>query len=192
MTEQIRTNRRIYWLWFAAGTVLLDQLTKAWVRDALSLYERVEVTSWFNLVRLHNTGAAFSFLSDAGGWQQWLFILLGLAVTIGVMVWLRKYPETRRWDAIALSLLVGGALGNVIDRVAFGYVTDFADFHLASCLSFLDKILPGCHWPAFNVADMAISIAAVMLIVSAIWPPEELLESENADLNKVPDQSTDA
>lgn len=165
-----RRNQRIYWLWLAAIVIVLDQVTKSLVRQYMLQYDEIAITGFFNLVRLHNYGAAWSLLDDAGGWQHWLFIGLGLVVSIGIVIWLRKNPQMPRIEAIALSLLVGGALGNVIDRVAYGYVTDFADFYLTNCGPPLTWIMPRCHWPAFNVADVAISLAAILLIISAFLP----------------------
>ena len=165
-----RKNRRIYWLWISAVIILLDQLSKTLVVRHLELYERIELTSFFNLIRLHNYGAAWSFLGDASGWQHWLFIGLGLVVSVGIIFWMRTHQTMPRIEAIALSLLVGGALGNVIDRVAYGYVVDFADFYWLGCGKPFIWIMPQCHWPAFNVADVAISCAAVLLIFSAFFP----------------------
>ena len=144
------------WLAISAVILVLDQLTKYVVRGAFSLYESVEVTPFFNLVLVHNRGAAFSFLSDAGGWQRGFFITLALGAS-GWIVWLlRKHPGETLF-CFALSLILGGALGNVIDRVLFGAVVDFLDFHAF-----------GFHWPAFNVADMGISCGAVLLIWDAM------------------------
>ncbi len=140
------------WLAISGVVLVLDQLTKYFVSRAFALYESVEITSFFNLVLVHNRGAAFSFLSEAGGWQRSFFIVLAL-VASGWIVWLlRKHPQETLF-CFALSLVLGGALGNVIDRVLFGAVVDFLDFHAF-----------GYHWPAFNVADMGISCGAVLLI----------------------------
>jgi signal peptidase II len=144
------------WLAVSAIVLVLDQLTKHLVTRAFTLYESVEITSFFNLVLVHNRGAAFSFLSDAGGWQRGFFIVLAL-VASGWIVWLlRKHPQETLF-CFALSLVLGGALGNVIDRVLVGAVVDFLDFHVF-----------GYHWPAFNVADMGISCGAVLLIWDAM------------------------
>ena len=144
------------WLAISAIVLVLDQLTKHLVTRAFTLYESVEITSFFNLVLVHNRGAAFSFLSDAGGWQRGFFIVLAL-VASGWIVWLlRKHPQETLF-CFALSLVLGGALGNVIDRVLVGAVVDFLDFHVF-----------GYHWPAFNVADMGISCGAVLLIWDAM------------------------
>jgi signal peptidase II len=144
------------WLAVSAIVLVLDQLTKYVVRGAFALYESVEVTPFFNLVLVHNRGAAFSFLSDAGGWQRGFFITLALVASAWIAWLLRKHPGETLF-CFALSLILGGALGNVIDRVLFGAVVDFLDFHAL-----------GYHWPAFNVADMGISCGAVLLIWDAL------------------------
>ena len=143
------------WRWFALalGVVLADQVTKALVLARFSLGERVELTGFFNMVLVYNKGAAFSFLSDAGGWQTPALVVFALVAigVVGYMLW--RSPE-RRVLAAGLALILGGALGNVIDRLRFGQVVDFLDFHAA-----------GWHWPAFNVADSAITVGAVLLIL---------------------------
>lgn len=157
MSEQKKLiNTNVYWLWVSLLVIIADQLTKGAVRQQFALYDLQEITSWFNLTRLHNTGAAFSFLADAGGWQQWFFIILGVVVSLLVMVWLRLVPKDNRMLCIGLCLVIGGALGNVIDRVALGYVVDFLDFHIGEY-----------HWPAFNIADIAIVVGAGLLILDS-------------------------
>ncbi len=138
----------------AAVIVVLDQATKLWAVSALELYRSVELLPFFNLTLLHNTGAAFSFLADAGGWQRWFFVGLTVIIATGVAIWLVRLPAHERFTRASLTLILGGAIGNLIDRVRLGYVIDFLDFHAA-----------GWHWPAFNVADAAISCGAVLLIV---------------------------
>jgi len=138
----------------AAAIVIQDQVTKLWAVSALELYRPVEILPFFNLTLLHNTGAAFSFLADAGGWQRWFFTGLTLVIGIGIAIWLVRLPQHERLTRACLTLILGGAIGNLIDRVRLGYVIDFLDFHAA-----------GWHWPAFNVADAAISCGAVLLIV---------------------------
>lgn len=149
-------NTNVYWLWLSLLIIVADQLSKGAIRQQFGLYEIEEITSWFNLTRLHNTGAAFSFLANAGGWQQWFFVVLGVAVSLGVMIWLRLVPKNNQMLAIGLCLVIGGALGNVIDRVVLGYVVDFIDFHLGQY-----------HWPAFNIADIAIVSGAGLLILDS-------------------------
>jgi len=147
------------WLWVSGVVIVLDQLTKLWASSALNYAEPVPVIPFFNLTLLHNTGAAFSFLSTAGGWQRWLFALIAVVVSAVLLIWLRRLKPGQLWLALALTLVLGGALGNVIDRLYFGYVIDFLDFYYGRW-----------HWPAFNVADMAISVGAVMLIIDSLRP----------------------
>ncbi|MEK6748349.1 MAG: signal peptidase II [Pseudomonadota bacterium] len=140
----------------AALVVISDQITKVAASANLTLYHPLPVLPYFNLTLMHNTGAAFSFLSDAGGWQRWLFTLLALGVSGVIVHWLRKMPAQERWQAIGLSLIMGGALGNVIDRIRLGYVVDFIQVYY-------DKF----YWPAFNVADSAITVGAGILIITS-------------------------
>jgi len=119
-----------------------------------------------NLTLMQNHGAAFSFLADQGGWQRWFFVVLTLVITVFLLRWLRSLPETEKGEAIAISLIIGGAVGNLIDRVQYGYVIDFLDFHAM-----------GWHWPAFNVADSAITIGAAILIWDSLFGNEP---SQNA------------
>ena len=145
------------WLWLSFFVILLDQSTKAMVLRSLELYDTIELLPVLNITHLHNTGAAFSFLADASGWQRWFFILLGLVVSLVLMAWLRRIrtPE-QTLLAVGLSLILGGALGNVIDRVWLGYVVDFIAAHWGDA-----------SFPAFNVADSAISIGAGCLLFDA-------------------------
>jgi signal peptidase II len=140
--------------WFAlAGVVIvIDFLTKAWVLASFQTHERVAVTTFFNLVLVFNPGASFSFLADAGGWQRWFFVVLALAISLWLVVMVVRHAAERVMPA-ALALVLGGALGNVIDRLRFGAVVDFLDFHLG-----------GWHWPAFNVADSAITVGVILLL----------------------------
>jgi len=147
------------WLWLSVLIVLLDQLSKYWVSDALLLYEsRPVIDGVFNLTLLHNPGAAFSFLSDAGGWQRWFFIVLSTAISLVILLWLLRLPAGRGCLTLALVCILGGAVGNLCDRIRLGYVVDFLDVYY-------DK----WHWPAFNVADSAITIGAILLIIDTIW-----------------------
>lgn len=143
------------WCWYALALVLiaLDQLTKLMATEQLIYAEPVWVTSFFNFTLLHNTGAAFSFLSDAGGWQRWFFGVIAAGVSVVLMVWIARLGNTKRWEACALALVLSGALGNLYDRVALGYVVDFISMHYR-----------GHYWPAFNIADAAICIGAAMLL----------------------------
>ena len=140
------------WLALAAAIILADFASKAWVLSAFHLHESMAVTSFLNLVLVMNPGASFSFLADAGGWQRVFFVTLALAISVWLVVMIRRHASERLMPA-ALALVLGGALGNVIDRIRFGAVVDFLDFHVA-----------GWHWPAFNVADSAISVGVILLL----------------------------
>ena len=144
------------WLSLSALVVVLDQLTKLWVIDVFQYGERVALNSFFNIVHARNTGAAFSFLASESGWQRFFFIGIASAASALIVYLLRKHAN-ERWFSLALSLVLGGALGNLIDRVRFGYVVDFLDFYYA-----------GWHFPAFNVADSAITVGAALLIVDGL------------------------
>ncbi|AHE97082.1 peptidase A8 [Thioalkalivibrio paradoxus ARh 1] len=139
----------------AAVVFVLDQITKLWAEHALTLYAPIEVTGFFNLTLVYNPGAAFSFLSAAGGWQRWLLSGIALGVGVLIVVWLRRLPRQAWLMMASLGLILGGALGNLVDRLRLGMVVDFLDFHYA-----------GLHWPAFNVADAAITVGAICLIVA--------------------------
>ena len=155
MDPASRASLSSAWRWFAlaAAVVLADQVTKALVLGRFALGERLEITGFFNMVLVYNKGAAFSFLSDAQGWQTPL--LIGFAVVaIAIVGTLLVRSPGRRLFCIGLALILGGALGNLIDRFRFGQVVDFLDFHAA-----------GWHWPAFNAADSAITVGAVLLIL---------------------------
>lgn len=152
------------WLGISAIWVLLDQITKVLILRNFKLGDAVYVTDFFNIVRAHNTGAAFSFLADAGGWQRWIFIGISVAVVIFIIVMLRSHPGQKLFS-FALSSILAGAVGNnLIDRPLHGYVVDFLDFHW----DFLARVFPGGHFPAFNVADTAISLGAAALILDEI------------------------
>lgn len=151
------------WLGIAFIVILLDQFTKVLIAGFFQLGDSHHVTSFFNVVRVHNAGAAFSFLAHAGGWQRWFFVGLGVAATGFIVCMLRQHGGQRLF-AWAMSLILGGALGNVIDRLVHGHVIDFLDFHWA----LLSPMFPGGHFPAFNVADCGISIGAALLILDEL------------------------
>ena len=146
----------LQWLGVALLIVLADQLTKVLVVGFYQLGDSAAFSSFFNLVRAHNSGAAFSFLAGASGWQRWFFSVLGLVAAV-VIVWLLKAHAGQKLFAFALALILGGAVGNVIDRMLYGYVVDFLDFHWRNW-----------HFPAFNVADSAITIGAICLILDEL------------------------
>lgn len=153
------------WLWLGlAGIIILaDQVTKTLIVGHFQLHDTRPVTDWFNLVRAHNPGAAFSFLSDASGWQRWFFTGLGLAAS-GFIVWMLRSHPTQKLFCFAVSMIMGGALGNVIDRLIHGYVVDFLQFRF----SFLAPLFPGGYFPSFNLADSAITLGAIGLVVDEI------------------------
>lgn len=146
----------LQWLGLAFVLLLADQFTKVLIVGYYHLGDSTYVTSFFNVVRVHNTGAAFSFLAGASGWQRWFFTVLGV-VAAAVIVWMLKSHPGQRLFSFAMACILGGAIGNVIDRLLYGYVVDFLDFHWA-----------GMHFPAFNVADSAITIGAASLILDEL------------------------
>lgn len=146
------------WLGVSAAVILADLVTKFWATAALEGKPPVEVTPFFNLVLVHNTGAAFSFLADAGGWQRWFFIGVTFAVSVALVVMLARHVGGRLL-ACAFALVLGGALGNLWDRLTLGHVVDFVQVHAA-----------GYYFPAFNVADSAISIGVVLIIWDSFRP----------------------
>jgi signal peptidase II len=151
------------WLALAALIIMLDQLSKIWVVAHFQYGDSVTVTSYFDLVRAHNTGAAFSFLAQASGWQRWFFVTLGLGAA-GFITFMLSRHGNQRLFGLALTLILAGALGNVIDRLWHGYVVDFLQFHWG----WLAPVFPGGYFPAFNVADMAISGGAIGLVLDEL------------------------
>jgi signal peptidase II len=146
------------WLWLSAVVVVLDQATKALVELNLERFDSIELLPFFNLVLTYNKGAAFSFLADAGGWQRIFFVVLTVVVLVVLLRWLWSLKERKGVLPVALSLVIGGAIGNLIDRIATGLVVDFLDFHYA-----------GWHWPAFNVADSAIFVGVALLLYDSLF-----------------------
>ena len=143
------------WLWLAVVVMALDQWTKSLIVDRFEEFDKIVLLPVLEIMRLHNEGAAFSFLSNAGGWQRWMFIGLGVIVSTAILVWLRRLPSKGQGLlAAGLSLILGGALGNVIDRVLLGHVIDFIRVHWGEH-----------YFPAFNVADSAITVGAVFVIL---------------------------
>ena len=141
------------WLVLAVLTCVIDQLTKVLISAYLPQGKIVTITSNFNLIHVYNKGAAFGFLAAAGGWQRYFFIVFSIVAILGILYYLRKYAGQRLF-CLSLALILGGACGNLFDRVVYGHVFDFLDFHLM-----------GWHWPAFNIADSAITVGAVLLVV---------------------------
>lgn len=144
------------WLVWALVIIGVDQLTKQWILDNYQYGNWTAITGFFNIVRAHNTGAAFSFLADGSGWQRWLFVGIGAAATVLIVWQLKKHPGQKMF-CLALSSILGGAIGNVVDRLQHGYVVDFLDFYWGAS-----------HFPAFNVADMGITLGAILLILDEI------------------------
>jgi len=144
-----------HWLGLAAIVIVLDQISKQVISSRFVYHESLRVTEFFNLVLEHNTGAAFSFLNEAGGWQRWMFTAIAVVASIWIVRLLRQHASQTLF-CLALALVLGGALGNLIDRVAYGYVVDFLDFYWGSY-----------HFPAFNVADSSISVGAALLLLDS-------------------------
>ena len=149
------------WLWLAAAVLVLDQAAKLAAERWIAPRAPIEVLPFLDLVFTYNTGAAFSFLADAGGWQRWLFLALALGVSVGLTLWLRRLRRDERLAAAGIALVVGGALGNAVDRIARPGVADFIDLHCC-----------GWHWPAFNLADSALTLGVAALLWSAWRQPE--------------------
>ncbi len=145
------------WLILSLLVVVLDQSSKQLAEASLLVFERVPLLPGFNLTLVYNEGAAFSFLSDQGGWQRWFFVILATVVTLVLVFWLSRLKRGERLIAIALGLIIGGALGNLIDRMFWGHVIDFIDLYYGQW-----------HWPAFNVADSAITLGVVFIFLDAL------------------------
>ncbi|MFT5162733.1 MAG: signal peptidase II [Alteromonadaceae bacterium] len=146
----------LWWLWLTAIIYVLDQFTKVWIINSVDLFEKIPLLPVFNITHVHNYGAAFSFLSDAGGWQRWFFTGITIVVSVVLLWFLYKTPRTNKLLGLAYSLVLGGAMGNLYDRMSYGYVEDFIHVYYQNW-----------HFPAFNVADSAITIGAFLLIFDA-------------------------
>jgi signal peptidase II len=153
-----------HWLWLSLVVVLLDQATKWLVMTGLQPFEVIEIVPNLNLTLMFNTGAAFSFLAEAGGWQRWLFAAFALGVSAALVVWLLRLRAHERALALALALIVGGAIGNLIDRVLLGHVIDFIQVYLP----FIPLAMFN-PWPAFNLADSAISVGVIVLLIETLF-----------------------
>ena len=164
MASHQTDNRSLaMWLALAVVVILADQVTKTLIIGWFQLGDSRPVTDWFNLVRAHNPGAAFSFLATASGWQRWFFSALGLVVS-GFIIWMIRGNPSEKLFCFAVSMIMGGALGNVIDRLLHGHVIDFLQFRFG----FLDPLFSGGYFPSFNIADSAITLGAVCLILDEI------------------------
>ncbi len=158
--QQVMISRKMAFAWLGVAVVIvvLDLWTKGIASESLTLYRPAELTSWLNMTLAHNYGAAFSFLSDAGGWQRWLFTGLASVVTVVLIVWLFRLTAREKLTAAALGLIIGGAVGNLVDRINHGYVVDFIDVYYRDW-----------HWPAFNVADSAITCGVILLLIEGLF-----------------------
>lgn len=158
MTQQALTLKQsgVRWLWLALLVFVADIAIKLVVMNSMGYgwENRIEILPFFNLLYVHNYGAAFSFLSDQAGWQRWLFTGIAFAVVGLLAFWMRRLPSSDKWNNMAYALIIGGAVGNVFDRVVHGFVVDYIDFYWGTY-----------HWPAFNLADSAICIGAAMIIL---------------------------
>ena len=156
------------WLWVSLAVVVADLATKAWISSAFAYGESREVTPFFNLVLVHNKGAAFSFLADAGGWQRWFFTVVTIVISAAIVAMLRRQHGSRLL-AVSLALVLGGAIGNLYDRLTLGHVVDFVQLHAR-----------GYYWPAFNVADSAISVGVALLVWDSLRPQAKGVRREKA------------
>lgn len=161
------------WLGLSAIIVLLDQITKHWVVALFELRERVNVLPYFDLTLAYNTGAAFSFLAGAGGWQRWFFTAVAMSVSVCLVVWMRRLQSTETWLGVALALILGGALGNLYDRLVLGHVVDFLLFYWHPY-----------YFPAFNVADSAIATGAAMMFLDLFFDTKKAQKSESESESK--------
>jgi len=157
--DNMKLSGKSDWLWLVAAVIVVDQLSKIYIATHMYLFEIITVLPVFNIALLHNTGAAFSMLAGAAGWQRWFFIVLALVITAAIVTWLLRMPaQGDRWVAAGLSLVAGGAVGNALDRVTHGYVIDFLQFHWQ-----------GWFFPAFNVADSCITVGAILLVLDGLF-----------------------
>ncbi len=158
MSNASSIARNLKWLLLSVLVVALDLFSKSIASDNLQLHQPLPVFPGFNLTLMHNKGAAFSFLSSAGGWQRWFFTIIAAVVSVVIVVWLARLKPRQHWLALALALVLGGALGNLWDRLTLGYVVDFIQVYYREW-----------YWPAFNVADSAIFVGAVMLVLDSLF-----------------------
>lgn len=170
--DQAKLDTMHKWLVLVAFLTLIDQLSKRVAEIYLQFAEPVPIIPWFNFMLVYNEGAAFSFLSQAGGWQRWFFIVTACAVCAYICNWLRKLKNTELLLGTSLCLVLSGALGNLIDRIVYGKVADFIDFYYPAkdeCIYFFFYLLHnGCHWPTFNIADILITTGAILLLIQML------------------------
>jgi signal peptidase II len=156
-TQNQQKAPMLKWLLLTGLVIILDVVTKAMASDNLVLHEPMNIFPGFNLTLMHNTGAAFSFLAEAAGWQRWFFSVIAIVVSAAIVVWMTRLQKNQLWLAVGLAMILGGALGNVWDRLSLGYVIDFIDVYIGDA-----------HWPAFNMADSAITVGAGILIFDSL------------------------
>jgi signal peptidase II len=154
----MQANSQLKWLWISLCVIVMDQATKQIAEAQLTPHQPVNVMPYFDWFLTYNTGAAFSLLADAGGWQRWLFTGIAIVISIVIVQWLRKLPSDETLTALSLSLILGGAIGNLIDRILLGHVIDYIQVWLGSY-----------PFPAFNIADAAISVGAALLVLSSFF-----------------------
>lgn len=172
----------IVWLWLSVVIAVLDQLSKYYMSQILTLCEPGSCSSMvllpvFKLTLLHNEGAAFSFLSDAGGWQRWLLVSVSTSVSAALVIWIVRLKANERWLALALALILGGAAGNLIDRIQLGYVIDFVVVHYGTA-----------YFPAFNLADSAISVGAAVMILDMLFFSRHREAQETKKIERTADE----
>ncbi|MDT8451236.1 MAG: signal peptidase II [Gammaproteobacteria bacterium] len=162
------------WLWLSVVILAADQLSKQLAEQLLSAHQAVPVIANLNWTLMYNEGAAFSFLSDAGGWQRWFFIALSSAISVFIFFWLKQTSREKKLLGVSLALILGGAIGNLVDRILFGHVIDFIQYYYQanSCLPGFSQwqLATGstCFWPAFNIADAAIMLGAALLLIDMV------------------------
>ncbi|EXJ10399.1 MULTISPECIES: signal peptidase II [Nitrincola] len=161
MTDVNNSTSALRWLWITVLVIVLDLGTKYWADAALIYAQPVPILPFFDLTLLYNYGAAFSFLAGAGGWQRWFFAGIAIGMSVFLLVWLKRTPAQEWWMRLALALVLGGALGNLYDRIIHGYVVDFISLHYG-----------GWYFPAFNLADTAITLGALLLIIDMLFLAE--------------------
>jgi signal peptidase II len=168
--KHLFNNTGLRWLWLTLIFLIIDQITKHWVANTFDYRETLAVLPFFNITYVHNPGAAFSFLADQGGWQRWFFTAIAAIASIVFIIWMAKTPKKQRLLSIALAFILSGAMGNLIDRVLFGYVIDFLDFHWH-----------GSHFAAFNVADSVIFIGAALMIIESFTQQNNQQNSQQSN-----------
>ncbi|HHL31189.1 MAG TPA: lipoprotein signal peptidase [Oceanospirillales bacterium] len=161
-TENAAQKSGLWWLWISALVLLLDQWSKIIATQSLKIYDAVVVNEYLNWTLMHNEGMAFSFLADQSGWQRWGISIVAIVIVVWLLFWLKKNPFKNTFLNLGLTLVIGGALGNIYDRINLGYVIDFIEVHYQQHF-----------WPAFNLADSAISLGAFFLILDLIWGKHE-------------------